>query len=191
MDFDFVIIADAPVSRCFQNAGIHRFVEACDFIRALPYRRNKDKGNLLSVFSEQCGTCSTKHAVLKTLATENHRQDVELILGIFKMSVYNTPGIRATLQAHGLDYIPEAHNYLRVSGRRVDCTRKGFDIELIREDILEEIVITPDQIGAFKVRCHRKALQDWLKREELPFSPDQLWQIREQCIADLSGNDAR
>jgi hypothetical protein len=61
------ILAEGPVSHAFLNRGISGFGQAMEWIKQLPYVRNPDKQNLLTVFSDGCGTCSTKHALIKLL----------------------------------------------------------------------------------------------------------------------------
>ena len=63
--------------------------------------------------------------------------------------------------------------------------------------MLEEKTTYADQGGVFKVQFHQHYLYNWLKEKELPLTLEQLWQIREQCIAylssqqpDLSSGDA-
>ena len=110
---NFQILGKDEVSEAFLKLGVNDFQSASYYIAHLPYRRNKDKTDLLCVFKDQGGTCSTKHAVLRKLALENRCEAVQLILGIFRMDAAYAPKIANTLQAYGLDYIPEAHNYLK------------------------------------------------------------------------------
>ncbi|MDN8694013.1 hypothetical protein Q0M89_14690, partial [Staphylococcus aureus] len=68
----FKIESTAPISEAFRERGITDFKQACEYIRQLPYKRNKDRDHLLNVLEEQKGVCSTKHAVLRKLALENN-----------------------------------------------------------------------------------------------------------------------
>lgn len=184
---DFEIKPAGTVSEKFLGMGITNFKGASQFVRHLPYRRNTDKTDLMTVFNDGYGTCSTKHALLKQLAGENSTGDLQLILCIFKMNARNTPKVTTTLEKHGLDYVPEAHNYLKYQGQILDFTGPGFDPGNYEQDILEETEIMPAQITGFKVAHHRTFLQKWL--EETPgikYSLDELWTIRERCIADLA-----
>lgn len=175
------------ISGKFLDMDIRDFDNAAQFIRHLPYSRNTDKNNLLTVFTDRCGTCSTKHALLKQLATENNRADLRLILSIFKMNSRNTPEIAVTLTKHGLEYIPEAHTYLKYQDRIIDHTKPSFDPLTYESDILEELEIEPSQITDFKVAYHKAFLEEWLERNpSIPYSTDELWTIREQCIRDLA-----
>lgn len=184
---DFPLHANAPASAALRNRGMHTFAEACALVKELAYARNSDKTNPLCVLDESRGTCSTKHALLKTLADENGHPEIELVLGIFKMNAHNTPAVAATLAQHGLQEMPEAHNYLRFNGTRYDFTAPGFSPGKWEPDLLEEITITPQQITTFKVDYHRAFLQRWLQTHpEIGYDINEFWFIREVCIAALS-----
>jgi len=184
---NFFISDAGVVSQKFREMGISSFQEACQYIKQLPYRRNTDKENLLTVLTDGYGTCSTRHALLKLLAMEQ-RQDISLMLCIFSMNKWNTPEVTATLEKYDLDCIPEAHNYLVVGNEIIDCTRHNLDNRWFVNDILTETAIDPNQITGFKVSYHRQFLNSWLQQHpQISYSADQLYAIREQCILDLTG----
>lgn len=184
---DFLLHADAPASAALRTRGVHTFAKACALVQELAYARNADKTNTLCVLHENRGTCSTKHALLKTLADENGHPEIELVLGIFKMNARNTPPVAATLAQHHLQEMPEAHNYLRCNGTRYDFTKPGFSPEKWEADLLEEVTITPQQVTDYKVSYHREFMQRWLQEHpEIPYHIETYRAIREQCIAALS-----
>lgn len=184
---DFNIQGGTPIADAFLAAGADTFRGAMAIVRHLPYGRNPDKDDPLAVFTDGCGTCSTKHALLKRLADEHGYSDIRLILGIFRMSGVNTPPVAATLKRHGLSYLPEAHNYLKHGDDIIDCTKPGFGPAVFASDLLSEVEIGPSDINGPKIRLHRQYLTDWLPQSDRPdLSLDELWQIREQCICDLS-----
>lgn len=184
---NFDIRPAGPISEKFLAHNISTFEDATIFIRMLPYGRNKNKSDLTTVFADECGTCSTKHALLKQLADENGIGGVKLIIGLFRMNAVNTPKIAATLNKYLLEYIPEAHNYLKWENQVLDYTHKTSAFADFEKDLIEEIEILPHQITAFKVAYHRQYLKNWLNSHEiLNLTLDELWAIREQCIADLS-----
>ncbi|MEN5088590.1 hypothetical protein ABE426_19155 [Sphingobacterium faecium] len=181
--FDFEILSsNGLVSKTFLNAGINTFQKACNWVSSLAYSRNQDKENELALFKDLCGTCSTKHALLKRLADENGKHELKLILGLFRMHGNNTPAIKDLLKEHDLPYIPEAHNYLRVSNYIMDFTGIGINETKFELDILKEIEIQADQITDFKVQFHREYLAQWIEDNKVPYSLDELWAIREECI---------
>jgi hypothetical protein len=184
--FDFDIKASGTISTCFLSRNIGTFSLAASYIKQLPYQRNKNKEDLTTVFTDSHGTCSTKHAVLKQLATENNRDELQLILGIFKMNAINTPKISGILQEYAIRYIPEAHNYLKFEGHLLDYTFPNSAVATFKQEILEEHIIQPHQITDFKTAYHRAYLEKWLGRNFIPYSLDEIWSIRELCIQQLS-----
>jgi hypothetical protein len=186
-NLNFDIKPSGIISDCFLKHGITSFARATAFVRHLPYGRNKNKNDLTSLFTDNCGTCSTKHALLKLLADENKVPGLKLILGLFRMNRMNTPKISATLKLYHLEYIPEAHNYLKWENQILDFTNRNSKAEDFEGELIEEIEIQPYQITDFKITYHKQYLDGWLKEQtSINLSTDELWMIREQCIADLS-----
>ena len=182
---NFSIDSDATLSKICRNIGLSDFHLATQHILHLPYKRNSSKKNLSLVLTEACGTCSTKHAALAQLAIENGFNDLKLIIGIYQMKEANTCGVGSVLEQYNLEYIPEAHVYLKFENQRIDITRtvesevSAFDVLLLEKEI------QPEQIGKFKVDLHRAFLKEWRKKEQLDISLEELWEIREACIHAL------
>jgi Transglutaminase-like superfamily len=174
-----------PFTLLFLAAGIHDFAGAASHVRALPYGRIGDRKKLWLVLEEGRGTCTTKHALLAELAREQGIE-VRLTLGIYEMSERNTPGVGQVLGAYGLEYIPEAHCYLRHESGRIDVTGVPAGAAPI-DYFLHEEPITVDQIGAYKQDLHRRFLRDWITRTDSMRgrSLKEVWRIREACIAAL------
>ncbi|MGJ1268687.1 hypothetical protein ACR78F_14460 [Sphingobacterium spiritivorum] len=84
---DFKIQNNGNMSEEFLNRDILSFYQAINYIQNLDYGRNSNKEDLTTVFTDNKGTCSTKHAILKQLASENEVNNIKLILGIFKMII--------------------------------------------------------------------------------------------------------
>lgn len=186
---DFDIKSTGRISREFVDRNILTFNQATLFVRELAYGRNADKNNLASVFIDNCGTCSTKHALLKRLADENDCEKVKLVIGLFKMNKINTPEISATLLENKLEYIPEAHCYLKFEGQILDLTKINSDPTVFLDDLIEEIEILPEQITDYKVNSHKNYLVTWLdNNRQIHLSLNDIWKIREQCIQDLANN---
>ena len=163
------------------------FAAAARYVQSLPYGRTSRRDDVTLVLTEGRGTCSTKHALLASLA-EEIGLDVVLTLGIYEMTEANTPGVGPVLERHGLTAIPEAHCYLVADGRRIDVTRDAVAVEPIAAFLHEE-PIRIDQIGAYKIDLHRRVLADWMRRDVTAQGRTltDLWAIREECIARLSG----
>lgn len=184
--FNFKLSSPGPVSAAFREKGISDFQAALHHIRLLPYGRNADRHDLTTVLTDNCGTCSTKHALLKQLAVEHNASEVVLIMGLFRMNARNTPAVSATLAHAFLDYIPEAHCYLSLNGARVDVTSANAGAGKFVNDLIEETEIKPGQITDFKVSYHRNFLEKWIREHSISYTPDALWAIREQCVKDLA-----
>lgn len=185
--FNFFIQDKGVISSLFLQNNVGSFEQAMQYLRQLPYGRNKNKHDLTTVFSDNCGTCSTKHAVLKRLAEENNQADVKLVLGIFNMGKNYAARVGAVLTKYKLDHIPEAHNYLRINDGIIDCTTTRSSAEQFINEVVIETEIEPAQITDFKVNFHKQYLKEWLAQQtELFISFDELWNIREECIAALS-----
>lgn len=184
---DFEICANGEISNIFLSKHIRTFEQAMVFIRNLSYGRNANKDDLTTVFSDNKGTCSTKHAVLKQLADENGFRDIKLMLGIFKMNGKNTPRVAETLSQNNLEYIPEAHNYLKFKDEMLDFTRKNSSPNDFADDLLFEIEIKPNEINLHKNQIHKDFLGNWLSQNrDINYSLEALWKIRESCINALS-----
>jgi hypothetical protein len=173
------------ITSAFAQAGVYDYRAAARHVSHLAYGRNSDASDAMAVLSDQRGTCSTKHALLRRLAFEQQLH-VQLVLGIFEMGGTNTPGVGSVLKKHGLESLPEAHCYLRAGGRRVDATR-DFDGAL-SFDFLHEEEISVEQIGSYKTNIHRQFLSRWLTQGGAGrgWSLDEIWKIREECICALS-----
>lgn len=175
------------ITRAFVSAGANDFRAAARYVHALPYRRNSSRIDPLIVIREGRGTCSTKHALLARLALEQ-RIEIALVIGIYRMTERNTPGVGRVLAASGLEYMPEAHCYLRYLDDRIDVTREIGDraTEPITRFLHEE-EISPEQIGDYKIALHQRWIREWIASPDAPrrLGFDELWKIREACIAAL------
>lgn len=181
---NFEIKNNGEVSQEFLSLGITDFENACEYIANLPYKRNTDKNDLLCVFKDNAGTCSTKHSTLRKLAIENNNNDIKLVLGIFKMDKEYTNKIANTLNKNGLTYIPEAHNYLKIHDNYFDFTKPNSNYSEIENKILEEIEIEYNQINNEKIQIHKNFLKNWIENKP-EFDLEKIWEIREKCISDL------
>ena len=177
-----------PVSAAFLERGLRTFGEAAACISRLAYGRNSNPDEALQVLEEQRGTCSTKHALLMLRAVEQGVAGMTLHTGIYRMHARNTPRVGDTLRQYGLAYLPEAHCYLKYQGHILDCTRPGAGAHDFVDELMEERQLQPQQLAANKTRYHKSFLNSWLAQHpEVPYDPDALWAIREQCIRALSG----
>ncbi|MBM7095145.1 hypothetical protein JSY36_05175 [Bacillus sp. H-16] len=184
---DFKINPKGKISEAFLKRDIHDFSSAVTFIGHLSYGRNSDRSRYELVLPEKRGTCSTKHALLAQLCIEHEVKEVKLYTGIYEMNESNTPGVGNVLKQYGLKAIPEAHCYLKHKEKRYDFTMPDTKGAPITAFMAEE-QITPSQIGSYKLDFHREYLSVWLREQGLSrkLTADRLWEIREECIRDLS-----
>ncbi|MCJ7773583.1 MAG: hypothetical protein MUP22_10685 [Desulfobacterales bacterium] len=177
---DKTIQENGPISKSFLNIGMNTFHKACDHVLHLPYGRTSDKTDWTLVLIEGQGTCSTKHALISTLAAEL-KIDVHLMLGIYLMKESNTPGVGTILNASEYDFLPEAHCYLKYNGERIDITGlSGPDAEPINKFFIEEQILPP-QIGNYKQNFHQNYIKQWAESSNF----NEIWTLREACIKAL------
>ena len=161
------------------------FEETLNLVRRTPYGRNANREDFSLVISENKGTCSSKHAYLKQFANDNNVPNVRLFIGLYKMTEQNT-NISNILSRNNLEYLPEAHCYLKIDNEIVDVTTINSDFGRIRDSLIEEIEIEPWQVGDFKVNYHKSFITKWINVNNVEFSFDDIWKIREECISYLS-----
>ena len=184
---NFSIKSKTLISELLKEKEIHTFHDACNFISKLPYARNKNKNDLASILIDNCGTCSTKHAILKKLADENEVKEIKLFIGIFKLQRSYSNKLDSVFDKHNLEYIPEAHCYLKIENEYFDFTTLNSKPSDFINELMDEIEIRPEQIGDFKIDYHKSFIKDLLNKNQLPgYSFDEIWKIREDCIQALS-----
>lgn len=165
---------------------MNEFESLIEKVKLIPYGRNSNRHDFSLVVSENKGTCSSKHALLKDFANNNNIPNVKLYIGIFKMNEENTSKIFPLLSENQVDFIPEAHCYLKINGIPLDVTTSESFYNKIENDILEEIEIEPFQVAEFKVDYHKDFLKKWINETNQTKSFDEIWTIRENCIQKLS-----
>ena len=155
-------------------------------VKNIPYGRNSNRFDFSLVLSENKGTCSSKHAFLKDFADKNAIENVKLYIGIFKMNEANTPKLGDLLSKKNIEYLPEAHCYLKINQIPIDATTSDSFYDKIKQDIMEEIEIIPNQVSEFKVEYHKAFLKKWITETNQSYTFEEIWDLREQCIEKLS-----
>jgi len=184
---DFRIQDSGEISRAFLDRGILSFKDAMSFVKQLPYHRNGRKDHVTVVLQEMCGTCSTKHALIKRLADEQGLTDTNLVLGVFMMNGRISPEVNRILDSYNLHEIPEAHNYLKYKGAIIDLSFDNQDSSSLPGQPVEELIISAQQIADFKVKYHQMYMKSWLElNNHIPYQFEELWAIREECIQALA-----
>ena len=167
------------------ESGIVDWKDLIRTVRQFHYERNSNREDFTLVWSERKGTCSSKHAFLKLVAELNGFDSVELYIGIYKMNAINTPGVIEILKNEKLNYIPEAHCYLKIDGAVLDATNLQSDFENYRLNLLQEIRIEKEVVISEKIELHQEYIRNWIKEEQITYSFEEVWQLREKCILAL------
>jgi hypothetical protein len=161
------IAEDGPISKVFVDLGITSFLEACRYVHELPYGYNSNRDDLMILFTEKKGTCTTKHAVIGTLSQEL-ALTVHKNVGIYAMTEALVSGTNTLLAEFHLPYIPMLHCILVYGKFRVDLTdgnNNGKKRSI--EEFLHVQQVAPNISAKDEYLLFRKALKDIvLKRTE-------------------------
>ncbi len=109
------------VSNTFVNLKIKNFWDACKYVHELPYGYNSTTEDILILFKDGFGSCTTKHAVIATLAVELDIPVYKTIC-IYAMSEDIVTGTNQILEKYHLPYLPMIHCFLVYNSFRVDLT---------------------------------------------------------------------
>lgn len=187
---DNIITDSGPVSREFLDLDIGTFMAACRFVHELPYGYNSDRDDLMILFKERFGSCTTKHAVIATLA-EELGLPIHKAVGIYAMNEEIVAGTDAILKKYGLPYLPMLHCFLVYGDHRVDLTegnRNGKKRSI--EEFLHAEKVIPNISKKEEYLLYRNALTNTvLRRKELDgINVKQILHAREEGLALLKAN---
>ncbi len=157
---DAAISAAGAISQKFLELDIMRFRDACRYVHQLPYGYNSDRNDLMILFQEGLGSCTTKHAVIGTLARELAIPIVKNI-GIYRMTDNIVSGTDAILEKYDLPYVPMLHCFLVYNRYRVDLTegnRNGKNCAI--DEFLHTEKVIPNIAGKDEYRLYRSALKE-------------------------------
>ena len=110
------------VSDRLLSLGIDTFLSACRWVHELPYGYNADRNDLMILFKEKMGSCTTKHALIATLA-EELKLPVEKNIAIYDMTEEIATGTDRILQL--LSWSVPLHCFFMVNNR--DRIKKSPD----------------------------------------------------------------
>ncbi|WP_319407937.1 hypothetical protein [uncultured Desulfosarcina sp.] len=178
------------VSRRFLSIGLETFLAACRYVYELPYGYNADRDDLMSLFKENKGTCTTKHAVIATLAAELNLP-VEKNIGIYAMTESIVTGTDSILEKFGLPYVPMIHCFLTDGDHQVDLTEgnaNGKNRSI--DDFLHTETVIPNISAKDEYLKYRNALKNFiLKQTELQaVDIKSILHAREEGLALLKAN---
>jgi hypothetical protein len=187
---DLSITKRGPISSEFLSREINTFHAACDYVHQLPYGYNSNRDDLFTLFKEGLGSCTTKHAVIATLAEELGLSVVKTI-GIYAMSEAIVSGTGQILDTYDLPFIPMVHCFLADGRCRVDLTdgnRNGKNIPI--DDFLFTQAVEPNISGKAEYLLYRRALSDLVLTDPLLQGTDLkiLLHAREAGLALLREN---
>jgi hypothetical protein len=114
------------ISDSFRSIGIHSFREACRYVHELPYGYNSDRDDLMILFKERFGSCTTKHATIASLAQELGLP-ITRGVGIYPMTEAIVTGTDKILSEYALPYVPMIHCFLEYENSRVDLTEGNYN----------------------------------------------------------------
>lgn len=165
---DAAIDGAGVVTSEFLELGITGFTEACRYVHEMPYGYNSDRDDLLILFKEGKGSCTTKHAVIATLA-EELSLPIRKSIGIYAMTEDLVTGTQPILENYRLPYIPMVHCFLVNENYRVDLTEGNFNGKNKPMDrFLYTREVTANISAKDEYLLYRNALKDHiLSRKEL------------------------
>jgi hypothetical protein len=187
---DQSITDTGPIGRIFKGLDIGTFHEACRWVHQLPYGYNSDRDDLMILFKEKMGSCTTKHAVIATLAAELELP-IHKNVGIYAMTEALVTGTQKILAHFGLPYIPMIHCFLDCQGHRVDLSegnRNGKNGPIDHFLFTAEVAATISAKDEY--RLYRQALKEHvLVRPELEeIDMKTILKVREEGLAVLKNN---
>lgn len=165
---DKPIVPSGIISDRFIRLGIDTFHKACRYVYERPYGYNSDRDDLMILFKEGMGSCTTKHAVIAVLAVELNLP-VEKNIGIYAMTGEIVTGADRICARYDLPYVPMIHCFLTDGDHRVDLTEgnvngknRSIDTFLYTERVVPNISAKEEYLK------YRRALKDHiLSRTEL------------------------
>ncbi len=181
------------ISTEFLTLGIQNFIDACRYVQTLPYGYNSDRDDLMILFKENKGTCTTKHAVIATLAVELNLP-ISKSIGIYAMTEEIVTGTKEILVKYALPYVPMLHCFLAYDQYMVDLTegnKNGKNRPI--EDFLYTQQVEPNIPEKDEYLLFRAAIIDpILKRKEMEgVEIARLLHAREEGLKKLKSNLAQ
>ena len=148
------------ISEKFKSLKIKNFWDACKYVHELPYGYNSRTDDILMIFKEGYGSCTTKHAVIATLAEELDIPVYKMV-GIYVMNEDIVTGTTKILKKYHLPYLPMIHCFLVYGSYHVDLTEDNNNGKnrSIEEFLFTEKVI-PNISEKDEYLLYKKALKN-------------------------------
>ena len=175
------ISADGPLGEGFLARGCIDFHDAVRYVRDLPWGRPSAQ-DAATMLAEGKGTASDKHFLLASLARELGDYELQLVLGIYRLSADSSPAAAGVLSEANLQSLPDALVWLRWYGGDYDFSsmRAGGRSVVV----LQEEVVTLDKLPDYAEQRHKDFLVRFLlssRRKDLP-DLRAMWSLREQVL---------
>jgi hypothetical protein len=144
----YTVFPNCPISKKgiiseeFISLKIKDFWDACSYVHELPYGYNSTTDDILILFKEGYGFCTTKHAVIASLAEEQNIP-VHKTVGIYAMNEEIVTGTNHILEKYQLPYLPMIHCFLVYDSYRVDLTEGNANG---KNHSIEEFLFTKEVI---------------------------------------------
>jgi hypothetical protein len=156
------------ISEKFISLDIKNFWGACSYINEMPYGYSSTPDDVMIAFKEGYGSCTTKHAIIATLAQELAIPVFKMV-GIYAMTEELVTGTNRILEKYHLSYLPMIHCFLVYDSFRVDLTEgneNGKNRSI--EDFLFTEKVTPDISEKDEYLLYKAALKKHImNREEM------------------------
>jgi hypothetical protein len=187
---DKKILPGGFLSDKFLELELDRFQDACRYVHELPYGYNANREDPLILFKENKGSCTTKHAVIATLA-EELALPIKKSIAIYAMTEDLVTGSDLILDKLDLPYIPMIHCFLVYRHFRIDLTEGNHNGKNRPvKDFLFTRPVAANISAKEEYLLYRKALAELVaERAELKGIPlKRFLRAREEGLALLRAN---
>jgi len=147
----------------FLDLGIKTFRNACDYVHNVDYGYNTNHEDKMIFFKEKKGTCTTKHAVIASLAQELGIPLFKHIC-VYKFTEDITTGVNEILKKYEIPYVPMTHCFLVYENYRFDLTegnhngKKTHIDDCIHAERVDPFISRKDEYLLFKKVLKEKIL---------------------------------
>jgi len=147
----------------FLDLGIKTFRGACDYVHNIDYGYNTNYEDKMILFKEKRGSCTSKHAVIASLAQE---LDIPLYkhVCVYKFTEEITTGVDKILKTFEIPYVPLVHCFLVYENYQFDLTegnrngKKTHIEECIQSERVDPFISRKDEYLLFKKILKEKIL---------------------------------
>ncbi|MFX0091708.1 MAG: hypothetical protein ACFFBD_08080 [Candidatus Hodarchaeota archaeon] len=187
---DAVIEPKGIMSNKFLELGIKSFKAACEYVHKMDYGYNSNYDDQLILFRENKGSCTSKHAIISSLAAELNIPLYKRV-GIYKFTEEIVVGADDILAKYSLPYVPMVHCFLVYKHYRFDLTegnkngKKSSIEEFIHTEQVDPFISQRDEYNLYLTVVKNKVLPS----EEMQGVKEKtLLRARGECIQLLKKN---